>query len=199
MFSKKFIPSEVKYGLFYIPAEYRGMFPDGGEDVTVSIDGKEYHKRMHKKYPRIDGLTKIHKGYGTSIEDSISFDEIRDGYIKVSIQKDAPGKWTKKEYDDWLEESYPMNGEEIAIALNYSRQNVSQLLKRSLSKCYLHLAKTEKDMTPFEIAALMSKMFNVGVDPEDSNEAEVRKFFKLFPANIRRKIKKDAAERIGIM
>jgi DNA-binding transcriptional regulator LsrR (DeoR family) len=107
--------------------------------------------------------------------------------------------WTEDEYNEWLKEAYPMNGEEIAGALNYSRQNVSQLLKRSLTKCYLHLVRTQKDMTPFEIAALMAKMFNVGVKPEEENESEVRKFFKLFPANIRRKIRKDAKEKFGVV
>lgn len=107
-------------------------------------------------------------------------------------------KWSDDDYQEWLEKPYPMNGEEIAVVLDYSRQNVSQLLKRSMGKCFLFLSRTQKDMTPFEIAILMSKMFNIGLDPEDTNESEVRKFFKLFPVNIRRKIKKDAAERIGL-
>lgn len=106
--------------------------------------------------------------------------------------------WNDSEYHEWLADAYPMNGEEIALALNYSRQNVSQLLKRSLNKCYLHIAKTQKDMTPFEIAVLMARMFNVA-NSDETSQSEVRKFFKLFPENIRRKIKKDAAERIGIM
>jgi len=198
MFSKKFQPSERKYGILLIPSEYRDLFPAGGEIVTISIDGVEFKKKMHKQSARIDGVTKeIHKKYETSITDTITYD-VTDGYIKLSIKKESP-KWTEDEYNEWLGDAYPMNGEEIAGALNYSRQNVSQLLKRSLSKCYLHLTKTQKDMTPFEIAALMARMFNVGVNPEEESEAEVRKFFKLFPAKIRRKIKKDATERFGIM
>ena len=199
MFSKKFQPSERKYGILLIPSEHRNLFPAGGQIVTISIDGVEFRKKMHKKSARIDGVTKeIHKKYETSITDTITYD-VNDGYIKLSIKKEENPRWTDDEYNEWLEEAYPMNGEEIAGALDYSRQNVSQLLKRALGKCYSRLTVTQKDMTPFEIAALMSRMFNVGVNPEEENEAEVRKFFKLFPANIRRKIKQDAKERFGVM
>ena len=198
MFSKKFVPSERKYGILLIPGEYRDLFPAGGQIVTIFIDGVEFKKKMHKKAPRIDGVTKeIHKKYETSITDTITYD-VTDGYVKLSIKKQVV-EWTEDEYNSWLGDAYPMNGEEIAEALNYSRQNVSQLLKRSLIKCYSHLVKTQKDMTPFEIASLMARMFNVGVNPEEKSEAEVKKFFKLFPANIRRKIKKDAEEKFGVM
>jgi predicted DNA-binding protein YlxM (UPF0122 family) len=198
MFSKKFQPSERKYGILLIPSEYRDLFPGGSEIVTILLDGVEFKKKMHKKYSRIDGVTKeIHKKYETSITDTITYD-VTDGYVKLTIKKQVI-EWTEDEYNSWLGDAYPMNGEEIAEALNYSRQNVSQLLKRSLSKCYSHLVKTLKDMTSFEIAALMARMFNVGVNPEEESEAEVRKFFKLFPANIRRKVKKDATEKFGIM
>ena len=110
---------------------------------------------MHKKSSRIDGVTEIHKKYDTSVTDIITYD-VTDGYIKLSIKKETT-QWTDDEYNEWLEEAYPMNGEEIAEALDYSRQNVSQLLKRALSKCYLHLVKTQKDMTPFEIQKKRAK------------------------------------------
>lgn len=195
MFSKKIKPSEKKYGILIIPHEYRYLFPAPGAGVTVCIDGVEHHKRMHKKYSRIDGLTKIYRKYQTEVTDTITYD-VTDGYVTISITKD--GKWKEDDYQDWLGDSYSMNGEEIAVALDYSRQNVSQLLKRSLSKCYLTLAKTQKDMTPFEIVTLMSRMLKVCPDQEENaNESEVRKFFKLFPANIRRKIKADAAKKLN--
>jgi len=107
--------------------------------------------------------------------------------------------WSESEYSEWLNDPYSMNGEEIASALDYSRQNVSQLLKRGLAKCYLYVSRTQKDMKPFEIATFISKMFNIGEGPEEIAAAEAKKFFKLFPPDIRRKIKQDARERFNIM
>ena len=107
--------------------------------------------------------------------------------------------WSESEYSEWLNNPYSMNGEEIAEALDYSRQNVSQLLKRALTKCYLYVSRTQKDMKPFEIVTLISKMLNIGEGPEEIASAETKKFFKLFPPDIRRKIKQDARERFNIM
>lgn len=105
--------------------------------------------------------------------------------------------WNDTDYNEWSSDPYPMNGEEIAEALNYSRQNISQLLKRALGKFYFKISQQQKDMSPFEIAVLMSNMLKVSGD--DISESELKKFFKLFPVNIRSKIKKDAAKKLNIM
>ena len=105
--------------------------------------------------------------------------------------------WNETEYNEWSSDPYPMNGEEIADALNYSRQNISQLLKRALGKFYFKISQQQKDMSPFEIAVLMSRMLNVSSD--ETGESEIKKFFKLFPVNIRSKIKKDATKKLNVM
>lgn len=101
------------------------------------------------------------------------------------------------EYHEWLQDPYSMNASEIALILGQTRQNISQLLKRALDRFYLSVSKRQRDMTPFEIAILLLKMFNIS--SEDTNPSEIENFFKLFSGNIRRKIEEDAARKFNII
>jgi len=79
-----------------------------------------------------------------------------------------------------------MTGTEIGKELGMSRQSVSNTLKRGLKKIYLELKKENKT-SPFETATSLA----IGLNVDDS---EYKKFFKLFPPDIRSEIEKDAAK-----
>lgn len=200
MFKKWLSSSDIKYGILKFKVSDSAGFPELGEKITVICGDKAYFAKIHKKQKsRIGQLTEFHKDIGSEIGDVLQC-EMVDGrlYIGNVVKYTASSVWSEDEYQNWLDDPYHMNGEEIAKALGYSRQSVSQLLKRALYKCYRQIARTQRDMTPFEIIMLLAKMLNVGMNIEN-NGTEMKKFFRLFPGNIRRKIKKDAAKRFDIM
>jgi hypothetical protein len=86
----------------------------------------------------------------------------------------------------------PMNGASIAEVLNITRQDVSQLLKRALRKIFTYLSNDDPYMSDFEIIVYISQLLNVEQTPEDLN-----KFYKLFPGDIRKKIKESALGRFS--
>lgn len=81
----------------------------------------------------------------------------------------------------------PLSGSEIAEELGITRQAVSNLLKRAMKKFYLKTSKLDNEWGPFEASCAMLKMLNVGNTAE-----EVKKFYLLFPKDIRDEIEADA-------
>lgn len=83
----------------------------------------------------------------------------------------------------------PMDGSMIAEKLGVTRQAVSNVLKRAMRKFYLETRKIDPEWGPFETSCAMLRMLNVGNTME-----EVKKFYLLFPKEIRDEIEKDALE-----
>jgi hypothetical protein len=74
-----------------------------------------------------------------------------------------------------------------------TRQHISQLIKRAMGKAYKAVKMEDPDMAPFAIAANLLLMFGVN----HSDEKEVKKFFRLFPKDIKDAIVNDARKHIG--
>lgn len=85
--------------------------------------------------------------------------------------------------------SEQMSGAAIAKELGISRQAVSNTLKRAMKKAYIEARKIDKS-SPFEAAVILSQIF-------DEGEEDLKKFFKLFPPDIRKEIEADAREKLG--
>jgi DNA-binding transcriptional regulator LsrR (DeoR family) len=81
-------------------------------------------------------------------------------------------------------------GAEIAAELGITRQAVSQALKRALKKVFIETSKMDKGWDAFEVATVMSQIFNV--DDEDLSN-----FIRLFPSEIRKTIEADAKKRMS--
>lgn len=75
-----------------------------------------------------------------------------------------------------------MTGQDVANQLNISRSAVCQSLKRSIKRVYFGLKRANRDITAIQILCAMAKMFNVRTDKE------YKKFFRLFPENIKGEI-----------
>ena len=87
----------------------------------------------------------------------------------------------------------PMSGSEIAEACGgMSRQAVSNILKKAMKKYYKEVKKLDESWTPFECVCTMMKMFHV---PND--DAEIKKFFTLFPPEIKAEVTADLVNRNG--
>jgi predicted transcriptional regulator len=82
-----------------------------------------------------------------------------------------------------------MSGAEIAKDLGISRQAVSNTLKRAMKKAFIEAKKIE-DWSAFETAVAMSVMFG-------QDETDLKKFFRLFPPDIRKEIEADAIKKFG--
>ena len=78
-----------------------------------------------------------------------------------------------------------MTGAEIAKELGITRQAVSNTLKRAMKKMFLAMKKENPDMSDFDVA--VSLQVGLGVD-----DVDVKKFFKLFPPDVRKKIEASA-------
>lgn len=89
---------------------------------------------------------------------------------------------------DSFEKQPKLTGAEIAEKLGVTRMNISQMLKRAMAKVYAEVSKDEPEMCVFERAIHISKL--LGVNLSDINE--MRKFYKLFPTYIRKRIEEDA-------
>lgn len=83
----------------------------------------------------------------------------------------------------------PMDGAEIAKELGITRQAVSNILKKSMRKFYNQVKYIDETWGPFERSCAMMRMLNV-----DHVEEEIKKFYNLFPMDIRNEIEKDALE-----
>jgi len=93
---------------------------------------------------------------------------------------------TRKGERDFSNIVRPMTGTEIAEELGIKRQAVSNTLKRSLKKLYYGMKKMN-NTKPFETLVHVALGLNVA-------ENEMRKFYKLFPPDVRREIKNDAKD-----
>ena len=83
----------------------------------------------------------------------------------------------------------PMDGSEIAIALSVTRQAVSNILKRAMKKYYIEVGKMDNTWGPFDRSVCMMRMFQI-----ENNAEEIKKFYNLFPPDIRDEIERDALE-----
>jgi hypothetical protein len=80
----------------------------------------------------------------------------------------------------------PMSGQEIADQYNTTRQNISNFLKRGMTKLYEKSTKFLPDASPYEIALIIgNNVLKVGDD-------DMGNFFKLFPPKIRKEITESA-------
>lgn len=86
------------------------------------------------------------------------------------------------------ETNKPMSGSDIANKLNISRSAVSQSLRRSITRIYSILKNRYRISSPIEIMCIMVDMFNI------KTETEYKKFFKLFPNDIKDVINERAKE-----
>lgn len=88
-----------------------------------------------------------------------------------------------------MDQCKPLNGSEISEELGITRQAVSNILKRAMKKFYLQVKRVDTEWGPFERSCAMMRMLRV-----DNNEEEIKKFYMLFPPDIRDEIEKDALE-----
>jgi len=82
-----------------------------------------------------------------------------------------------------------MSGADIAKELGISRQAVSNTLKRAMKKAFIEAKKVE-DWSAFETAVALSVMFG-------QDKGDLKKFFRLFPPDIRKEIEADAVKKFG--
>ena len=82
-----------------------------------------------------------------------------------------------------------MDGSEIAISMGITRQAVSNILKRAMKKFFLEVKKMDKEWGAFDTSCAMMKMLGV-----DNNVNDIKKFYMLFPPDIRKEIEDDALE-----
>jgi predicted transcriptional regulator len=93
-----------------------------------------------------------------------------------------------KLFKDILKEK--MSGSEVGKKMGITKMGVSKILTRSLGKMFDETKKIDKTWNNFEVAVALAQM--IGVD--QGSESELKKFFKLFPSNIKSKIEEDAAK-----
>jgi len=93
---------------------------------------------------------------------------------------------------DYYEKLVPMSGEQIAQELNTTRQNISSVLKRTMTKIYNRVQRENLEMSPFEVVVYISEILGVN----QRGEQEISKFFKLFPPEIRQQIIEDGQNKI---
>jgi len=86
-----------------------------------------------------------------------------------------------------------MSGAEIGRELNISRAAVSNTLKRAMKKMFMEFRKLDKSWNSFDVALAMA----TGMNDLMEDEVELKKFFKLFPPDIRKMIENDAQERMA--
>lgn len=81
----------------------------------------------------------------------------------------------------------PKDGSAIAEELGITRQAVSNTLKRAMKKFYKGVQRMDSNWGPFECSCSMMKMMNINHTSE-----EIKKFYNLFPPEIRKEIEADA-------
>lgn len=98
-----------------------------------------------------------------------------------------------EEIDQSLNElSESKTGAEIARELNISRQGVSNTLKRAMKKVFLEFRKLDKEWDAFDTAVALA----MGIGDLTEDEIELKKFFKLFPPDIRKQIEADGEKKL---
>lgn len=77
------------------------------------------------------------------------------------------------------------SGSQIASELGISRQAVSQVLKRAISKVYYRLQEEGITESPTKTIMLMRNLFGV------ESEEDIKSFLSIIPPSIRKEIKDD--------
>ena len=83
----------------------------------------------------------------------------------------------------------PMDGSAIAVELGVTRQAVSNILKRAMKKFYEQVTRMDSTWGPFDCSCAMMRMLKI-----DNNAEEIKKFYNLFPPDVRDEIEHDALE-----
>lgn len=96
------------------------------------------------------------------------------GYTLI-FEKEEDGEIDCVAYETYVN----MSGTEVANELGITRQAVCQSLKKSMQKVYYRVKNIYNIHSPVEVLSLMATMFNV------RSETEYKKFFSLFPSNIK--------------
>lgn len=94
-------------------------------------------------------------------------------------------------FDEIISEQ--LTGAEIAKEMGITRQAVSNTLKRAMKKMFNEFQKIDKSWDAFEVAVAMAQ----GFGDLTNDEVEMKKFFRLFPPDLKRKIEKDAEKRFS--
>lgn len=89
----------------------------------------------------------------------------------------------------FYETDSPLVGEEIAERTGLSKQMISRILRNAIEKIYFRMCRENRHLSSFEIISLMSEMFGV------KTEFEYYRFFKLFPNEIKNKVRRELSER----
>jgi len=97
------------------------------------------------------------------------------GYILILEKKEDSEEIDCVAYETYVN----MSGTEVADELGITRQAVCQSLKKSIKKIYYRIKNIYQSSSPIEILAIMATMFNI------YSESEYKKFFNLFPPNIK--------------
>lgn len=79
-----------------------------------------------------------------------------------------------------------MSGQEIGDILNLSRNSICLTLKKSIKKTYYTIKRKHHDLSTIEIICGMAQAFNI------KSDSQYKKFFKMFPENIRREVYEEA-------
>lgn len=90
--------------------------------------------------------------------------------------------------DVWDERA--LDGSEIAKELKVTRQAISNVLKRAMEKFYIKTKQLDTSWDPFEVSCAMLRMLGVANNTED-----IKKFYNLFPPQIRNEIEACALEK----
>lgn len=99
----------------------------------------------------------------------------------------------EKEKDDKInyiayETGIPMDSVEVARHLNLTRGTVSQSLRRSIRKIYGKIRRENRILNSLEIMCVMADLFNI------KSQDEYKKFFNLFPDEIKGEVYENARE-----
>jgi hypothetical protein len=89
----------------------------------------------------------------------------------------------------FYETDSPLVLDEIAKIIGLSKQMISRILRNAVEKVYFRMSKENKHLSSFEIISLMSEMFGV------KTEFEYYRFFKLFPNEIKNKVRSELSEK----
>ena len=107
---------------------------------------------------------------------------------KIVSTKEGFSLFFDDECDDCVvyETGKHMSGSEVARKLDISRSAVSQSLKRSIKRIFYSIKRKNQKASTIQIMCSMASMFNV------QSEKEYKRFFRLFPDNIKGEIHAEA-------
>lgn len=80
------------------------------------------------------------------------------------------------------------NNTEIAKEMHLSRQAVSKILKKSLTKVYKNIMNNDLAESPWDALLTMATMFGIR---DNTQESDVKDFYDLLPDYIKEEVKLD--------